>query len=139
MTVAGENERKFITLFEEKIENNILKGKAVYKSVDVSISADNNFSLNNKHYLIEIDSGNMAKLLVGQYVLLSKLYSGIPENAHFLVIHTYRNYNVQRTLNNLKLVKKAFNLRLPFSAMHINTLKNWNGGNLVEFIDLASK
>jgi hypothetical protein len=81
----------------------------------------------------------MAKLLVGQYLLLNRLYSGIPENAHFLVIHTYNNYNIQRTLNNLKLVKKAFNLHLPFSAMHIDTLENWKGGSLVQFIGLASK
>ena len=137
--VAGDNEKKFKPLFEEKIGKDILKGKAVYKSANVSISADNNFSINNKHYLIEIDSGNMAKLLVGQYTLLSKLYSGLPENAHFLIIHTYNNYNVQRTLNNLKLVKKACNLRLSFSAMHIDTLENWEGGSLVQFIGLASK
>ena len=138
MTVAGANEAKFIRLFESKVGKGVLKGKCSYQQSNVSISVDNSLIHNNRLILIEIDSGNMAKLLVGQYTLLNHLYTGIPDNAHFLVVHTYKNYNVERTLNNLALVAGRNKFRIPFSAMHITDLEAWVGGSLDEFLSMPS-
>ncbi|MCA0894028.1 hypothetical protein [Microbulbifer agarilyticus] len=138
MSGAGNNEKQFIQLFDSKVGKGILNGKRSFKKTNVSISVDNSLHNGNSEILIEIDSGNMAKLLVGQYVLLNQLYTGLARNAHFLVVHTYNGYNVQRTLNNLALVKKLHKYDLSYSAMHINDMHNWGGGDVGQFLQLAS-
>eukprot|EP00831_Metopus_contortus_P040181 TRINITY_DN3147_c0_g2_i1.p1 TRINITY_DN3147_c0_g2~~TRINITY_DN3147_c0_g2_i1.p1 ORF type:complete len:180 (-),score=24.80 TRINITY_DN3147_c0_g2_i1:49-588(-) len=60
---------------------------------------------------IEIDSGNMAKLLAGQYALLNGMYGKNKKNVLFLVIHYYKDkktntfYNPERTLKNLNAIQ----------------------------------
>lgn len=108
---AGKNEKKFISKFQSQYGNGKLGGKRRWGNQDESnISVDNCIKKNSKEVLIEIDSGNMAKLLVGQYFLLNEL---IPkeekENTDFIfvVVHYYKDYNTDRTEKNLKLVKNC--------------------------------
>ncbi|MEE6185099.1 hypothetical protein [Bacillus pretiosus] len=113
-SVAGSNEIKFSNYFETKFGKYVLKGKRTFKTQDknVSISVDNSLKLGNKEILIEIDSGNMAKLIVGQYVLLNKLYKNRDNEILFLIIHYYKDkngkeYNPIRTERNLSLVSES--------------------------------
>ena len=68
---AGGNEKKFKDFVVSKFGNSALGGKRTYSSVfdgyeeKVSISVDQSIFLDGTSILIEIDSGNYAKLLVG--------------------------------------------------------------------------
>jgi hypothetical protein len=103
---ATKNEKIFKEYFESKFGSSSLGGKKNYKDKDkdVSISVDQSFIANNRTVLIEIDSGNMAKLLVGQYLLINELSKLAPENTAFVVVHFYKDYNPERTKKNLDLV-----------------------------------
>ncbi|HFK1758503.1 MULTISPECIES: hypothetical protein [Bacillus] len=113
-SVAGSNEIKFSNYFKKKFGKDVLEGKCTFETLDknVSISVDNSLKLGNKEILIEIDSGNMAKLIVGQYVLLNELYKNRDKEILFLIIHFYKNqkgkeYNPIRTERNLSLVSES--------------------------------
>lgn len=129
-TKAGANESRFAQIMQEKAADTPLLGKRRFSLGDVSISVDQSLMHDDTNYLIEIDSANMAKLLVGQYVLLNQLYGKDRENAFFLVVHVYRGYNSQRTLNNLHLINEQIYLGkgIKFGAMHIDALEKWQGG-----------
>jgi len=103
---AGKNERLLEATFPFKAE---LKGKLVFKSdkYDVQISVDNHLIVSEKNLtvLFEIDSANAAKLIVGQYVLLNELLHN-KDNHLLVILHYYKNYNIERTVNNLNLVNK---------------------------------
>jgi len=103
---AGKNEKLFEAAFPFKAE---LKGKLVFKSdkYDVQISVDNHLVIPEKNMtvLFEIDSANAAKLIVGQYVLLNQLLHN-KDNHLLVVLHYYKNYNIERTVNNLNLVNE---------------------------------
>ncbi len=103
---AGSNEKLFVELLQQKIAGISLSGKQRFTLDNVEISADQSLTHNGISYLIEIDSANMAKLLVGQYVLINQLYANPKENAFFLVVHTYKDYNPERTIKNLSLINK---------------------------------
>jgi len=126
---AGDNERKFEKIFKAKSAGVDLLGKRRFVLREVEISVDQSFEHDGKDYLIEIDSGNMAKLLVGQYVLLNQLRI-LKKPAFFLVIHTYKNYNPMRTVYNLDLVNRELlgGSGIPFGVVHIDNLANWSGG-----------
>lgn len=81
--------------------------------------------------MVEVDSGNMAKLLAGQYVLLNQLYTGDKKQTCFLVVHTYSQYNPERTTNNLALINSELydGNGIAFGALHIEKLSNnWTNG-----------
>ena len=106
---AGENEKRFKEWFESKYGKGVLKGKCKYNDGNkVSISVDNSIEFGDKKILIEIDSANMAKLLVGEYVLLNELLSEEDKEkvVLFLVIHYYKDYKPERTIKNLKLINE---------------------------------
>lgn len=126
---AGDNERKFEQLFNAKSGGVSLLGKQRFVSGEVEISVDQSFRHDGMDYLVEIDSGNMAKLLVGQYVLVNRLRNS-KNAAYFLVVHTYKNYNPMRTVHNLHLVNQELlgGKGIPFGAIHLETLANWSGG-----------
>lgn len=128
--IAGTNE----TDFRKIIGKNNLLGKKRYSYIDsktnqtVEISVDESFVHNNKLYLVEIDSGNEAKLLVGQYCLLNLLFNDEKyekKDVVFLVIHYYKDYDPMRTQKNLKLVKERFNLTIPFLALYKSDFKDF--------------
>lgn len=128
-TKAGANELRFAQIMQKSTPDTPLQGKRRFSSGDVSISVDQSLEHEGVSYLIEIDSANMAKLLVGQYVLLNQLHGNEKEKSFFLVIHTFQNFNPQRTLNNLQLVNEQLyeGDGIKFGAMHINSLEQWQG------------
>lgn len=137
---AGKNEKIFVTEFNKKYKDINLEGKLVFgKRDDVNISVDNAFSYNNKKVLIEIDSGNMAKLLVGQYFLLNELIKKEKEEKSddteymFVVIHYYKEYNPERTNKNLKLVENCIGEgAIRFRAFTQKTFMEFYDGNDIE-------
>lgn len=124
---AGHNERRFQQLARSL--GAALKGKQSFKQGKVKISVDESFTHKGRQYLIEIDSGNMAKLLVGQYVLLNQLHPQSNTPPVFVVIHNYKNYNPERTVRNLELVNQQLyaGKGLDFGAMHMDQLDHWDG------------
>jgi hypothetical protein len=137
---AGKNEKIFITEFKREYSNVKLEGKLVFgNKYSANISVDNSFSYNNKKVLIEIDSGNMAKLLVGQYFLLNELIKKEKEEKNddteymFVVIHYYKDYNPERTNKNLKLVENCIGKSaIRFRAFTQKTFMEFYDGNDIE-------
>lgn len=134
-SLAGSNEKKFrerILSIDPSI-NFLGKRRFLGEGEDVEISVDESMCFNGVNYLIEIDSGNMAKLLVGQYVLLNELHKSRTGKEFFLVVHFYKNYNVQRTLKNLKMInRKLFNNNgMNFGSIHFDDI----GDNIKNFND----
>lgn len=120
---AGANEEKFKRIVAGKFGEIALGGKRSYSSVfdgykeRVSISVDQTLLLSeNTLILVEIDSGNYAKLLAGQYALLNGMYRGDHKRTLFLVVHCYKSgakgrgeskeYAPIRTLKNLNAIQK---------------------------------
>ncbi|EDT73603.1 hypothetical protein [Clostridium butyricum] len=139
---AGKNEKVFITEFKRKYSKVKLEGKLVFgNKYGANISVDNSFSYNNKKVLIEIDSGNMAKLLVGQYFLLNELIKNDKEEKKkhgknddteyiFIVVHYYKDYKPERTEKNLQLVKDTIgDSAINFRAFTQKTFMELYNGN----------
>lgn len=137
---AGDNERRFRELCARGNGVQLL-GKRRFATGDVNISVDESLLHKGTEYLVEVDSGNMAKLLVGQYVLLNQLYRPRPHQPFFLVVHTYGSrgrgegvqsrslsYNPARTVNNLQLVNQQLygGNGIPFAAVHLDSLADWS-------------
>ena|ERR1700685_3919223 len=137
---AVEKEALVLTMLKNKCRGLTFKGKRRFASENVQISTDESFEYDGVTYLLEVDSGNIAKLLVGQYVLLNALHELSAESAFFMVVHTYEGYNIQRTLKNLQLVnQKLFQGRgIRFGMLHLNQLRSWTGGNVHQLIQLLS-
>lgn len=128
---AGDNEADFKKFIRENTDLN-LKGKKSFTGENTYISGDEYFEYNGKKVYVEIDSGNMAKLIAGQYILLNIL-GEFDKDSMFLVIHYYANYNYQRTKNVLECVNKNAldNKGIKFIALHINQFKKLvKAGNL---------
>jgi hypothetical protein len=124
---AGTNERLFKELMlRAGVE---LLGKRRFVQGDVEISVDESLTHNGRQYLIEIDSANMAKLLVGQYVLLNQLCPQSEPPPFFLVVHLYKGYNPKRTVHNLSLVNRQLyaGKGFEFGAVHFTQLNDWDG------------
>jgi len=135
---AGDNEKKFRRLFSAKASKTPLLGKKRYKLHDVEISVDDSFEYDGMDVLVEIDSGNMAKLLVGQYMLLNCLRKS-DKPAFFLIIHAYKKFSPLRTLKNLGFVNQHFlnGNGIEFGALHLNTIESWSG-DLPDLFKLAN-
>lgn len=107
------NESHFKNLVTSKIGNHF-KGKLRLKKGNVEISTDEQIETKDFNLLIEVDSGNYAKLIVGQYTLINSLINLTKENEKtpvFLIVHYHnRNsknpYNSARTKHNLDFVNK---------------------------------
>lgn len=129
---AGDNEKKLRSLVTERFGIKALNGKRSYASfIDghddkVYISVDDSILLpDGSTILIEVDSGNYAKLIAGQYALVNGLFDGAREKTMFLVIHFYKSskdekeYSSGRTIKNLNAIQK-FNpeaVWLPYAAL----------------------
>ncbi len=137
-TKPGENEGRFAELVRSKAPEVTLCGKRRFKVDGVETSVDESLLYGGKHYLIEIDSGNVAKMLVGQYILLNHLSGQSLTNPFFLVVHTHKSYNISRTLKNLDFVDRNIlgGKGMPFGAVHLSSLSNWTGG-MPGFLELV--
>lgn len=97
---------------------------------DIHISVDFQLTEDNDKHLIEVDSGNMAKLLVGQYTLLNLIMNPKERMASdFWVVHFYKNYNCHRTIKNLEFVRNKLPIQDPlsFNVVHWNHIKHMKG------------
>lgn len=143
MASAKDNEKIFIDLFGKKVRGVSLSPGKTYGITDtkgrkLSSSVDHYFEHNGRQVLIELDSYNMAKVVVGQYMLLNQFRDNSLSNPLFLIIHAYRGYAPQRTLKYLEhitenLIKED---SIPFGVVHLDSLKEWGGGDADEFIKL---
>jgi hypothetical protein len=136
MAAAKDNEKIFLELFNEKVRGAMLSEQKTFAIKDekkrkLSSSVDYYFEHNNRQILVEIDSYNMAKVLVGQYLLLNQFRDEALTNPLFLVVHTYKNYEPERTIKYLEHVKDKVlqGKGMPFGVIHINTFKSWAGGD----------
>lgn len=102
------NERKFRRAFSRHFGPDALGEKIKWPTGatrdEVSITADACVPIEDKTVLVEIDSGNAAKLLIGQYVLLSDFCETNREKTLFLVVHYYKNYDTNRTIKNFQYI-----------------------------------
>jgi hypothetical protein len=135
---AGTNEGRFRD-WMQRLPDVQLRGKRRFTSDGVAISVDESLEHEGRNYLIEIDSGNMAKLLVGQYVLLNQLHPLSDKPPFFLVVHTYKDYKPRRTIKNLCLVNQQLygGNGIEFGAVHFDRLERCNGTfpNLLELLE----
>lgn len=132
MANAGSNEVLFKETFKECYGSSALLGKQRFSArgaSTVEISVDESFRCDDLFVLVEIDSGNAAKLLIGQYVLLNELAIELAvktgDRLLFLVVHFYKGYNAARTTRNLELMRDVVycGLGIPFSALSWSTLQ----------------
>jgi len=129
---AGDNEKIFEELIRGKFGKNCLSGKRSF-SLELTgqkktvISVDQSIELEDGSLiLIEIDSGNMAKLIAGQYALINGMYDKDRSKAFFLVVHYYADYNPERTEKNLNAIQH-FNSGadwIPYGAYNIEEFKS---------------
>lgn len=133
MSAAGNNEAEFKAIIESKF-GEILNGKGIWKDNEnqVEISVDQTIETDDFNLLFEIDSGNYAKLIVGQYTLLNELYNCSDKETVFIVVHFYnRNtdkpYNPERTIRNLNFInQKVFSESgMPFLVFNLNTFNDF--------------
>lgn len=143
MAAAKDNEKIFLNLFSQKVKGITLSEQKTFAIKDekkrkLSSSVDYYFDHNNRQLLVEVDSYNMAKVLVGQYLLLNQFRDKTLTNPLFLVVHTYSNYEPERTIKYLEHVKDKVlqGKGMPFGVIHINTFKSWAGGDADSFIGL---
>ncbi|EPI4820961.1 hypothetical protein [Vibrio alginolyticus] len=144
MAKAKDNEKVFLEHFKKKVPNVALIEQKSYsvkdsKSRRVSSSVDFYFEVDDHQVLIEIDSYNMAKVVVGQYILLNQLKDHTITNPMFLVIHTYKGYNPERTVKYLDYINETNQGYFPYGVIHIEQLEKWNGGSANEFIALFNR
>ncbi len=77
---------------------NLQKADFAFVTDDIKTSVDFTYETSSANFLFEVDSNNAAKIIFGQYLLLNKS-KDIPKNSIFVVIHCYKNYNIDRTKN----------------------------------------
>lgn len=127
MSKAGKNELALKLLLCAQFKIDFNESKRWNDPVSgVEISVDLRFETTDFDVLIEVDSGNMAKLIVGQYTLLNQLYIKNAKMPLFVVVHYYNQntnnpYNPHRTTKNLSFVKNSlFPVKgIPFAAFNI--------------------
>ncbi|MDN4053694.1 hypothetical protein QPK32_11450 [Massilia sp. YIM B02763] len=138
MGMAGDNEADFRRTFIEKFGGASLDGKRRYHlrfpgHEPVSTSVDETILLpDGRLILVEIDSGNMAKLLAGQYALLNGLCREDRQRTLFLVVHYYidkknnnKPYTAHRTIKNLHAIQSFAPKTdwLPYNAINIEDMR----------------
>lgn len=138
MAKAGENEADFRRTFVEKFGAGILNGKRQYefKFPDyekVVTSVDETIALpDGRLILVEVDSGNMAKLLAGHYALLNGLCKADRNQTLFLVVHYYvdrsnnnKPYTAHRTMKNLHAIQSFApgTNWLPYNAINMEDMR----------------
>ena len=143
MAAAKDNEKIFLEIFNSKVRGAVISEQKTFAFKDeknrrLSSSVDYYLEHDNRQILVEIDSYNMAKVLVGQYLLLNQFREEALTNPLFLVVHTYKNYEPDRTIKYLEHVKDKVlqGGGMPFGVIHINTFKSWVGGDTDGFIQL---
>lgn len=89
------------------------KAKFDYINHKIKTSVDFKIKLGEVNFLFEIDSNNVAKTIFGQYLLLNKV-ENLPENAFLIIIHCYKDYNINRTNIHLDYAKEVYKCFIPY-------------------------
>ena len=112
MSKAADNEK--ILKIELKDLGINLQGKKSFSEKaslqeKIVISVDESLHDGDRHVLIEIDSFNMAKVVVGQYTILNSLLKNKKDNEKyiFVVVHCYKDYNPSRTKKYLDYINRT--------------------------------
>jgi|LakMenE18May11ns_1017448.scaffolds.fasta_scaffold9547869_2 hypothetical protein len=128
---------------ETRIRENLSKSlhvktdKATFYHLTESIKTSVDFKLDIRdvNFLFEVDSNNVVKIIIGQYVLLNKA-KNLPPNPFFIVIHCYKKYNVERTIKHLNYAREAFACTIPFAVLTENEwIKNTHNKSQTELED----
>ena len=135
------NEKRFRRKFLQQFGALSLAGKVLFppnaNRLEVSITADDSVVLDDRRIFIEIDSGNAAKLLIGQYVLLSHLCRNDRQKIIFVVVHYYKNYNSERTKRYFRHVASHFLRDRAIPFVMFGEKEFWNmASNLNNLEDL---
>jgi hypothetical protein len=145
---AGDNEKNFRKTFTDKFGEGHLDGKRRFHfkwpgHETVSTSVDETIVLpDGRQILVEIDSGNMAKLLAGQYALLNGLCKADRAQTLFLVVHYYidkqnndKPYTAHRSIKNFHAIQSFAPGPnwLPYQAINMKDMREL----IVESRDLA--
>lgn len=128
----------FFKNFAEKIglKIDVLDRVLNVKDYTIKTSFDFKFNHNEITYLIEIDSYNMCKCVLGQYAIINhskSLYN--KDNSIFIVIHFYNNFDKQRTINHLVFAQEQLNCQIPYAVFHIKELERFNKFKFLESIN----
>ncbi len=118
MKKAKKNEKRFkneITPF-----GIILNDAQTYEDNNIKTSVDFKMLAGDKEVLIEIDSYNMSKVVVGQYVILNTILQkqNISKNKIFIIIHFYKGFNTERTKKHMDFINQysLANKGIPYKA-----------------------
>ena len=117
-----KNELRIKKSLSKALGINLQKADFAFVTDDIKTSVDFTYETSGTNFLFEVDSNNAAKIIFGQYLLLNKS-KDIPKNSIFVVIHCYKNYNIDRTKKHLEFAKKAYNCKIPFKIYNEN---DWN-------------
>jgi hypothetical protein len=144
MKKYGSNESSFREYIKNETKANLEDGikLSIKNNKDNSISTSYDFSFVHKNikYLIEVDSYNMSKCLLGQYVLLNNTLPKIDStNTIFVVVHFYKDFNASRTINHLNFAMKNLNCKIPFVAFHFKDLKKASIKSVADFAKFIDK
>ena len=137
MEKAGKNENNLVDCFSKIIpftkERKMLTvcGDTVETSVDLSFTDKET----GTKYYIEVDSYNMAKVVLGQYILLNQTKLKM-ENCVFVVIHFYKGYNPARTKAYLKFAQVKYGCTICASVFHVDAMRKIK--NQKDFVDLIN-
>ena len=110
MKRAGGNELAFRTTLASKFGKDLLLGKRAFRigSQPIETSVDEHFLVDDLTVLWEIDSGNAAKLVLGEYILLNELTRlGTDPQSCLVIVHFYKGYNAVRTTGYASFVRDS--------------------------------
>ena len=110
MKRAGGNELSFRTTLGSKFGKDLLLGKRAFRigSQSIATSVDEHFIVDDLTVLWEIDSGNAAKLVLGEYVLLNEVTRlGTDPQSCLVIVHFYKGYNAVRTTGYASFVRDS--------------------------------
>jgi hypothetical protein len=110
---ALDNEKRILNKLNQTYNLYLEKCASGKIEDDLQVSVDFIWELNGIRILFEVDSYNAAKIVFGQYVLLNhtKEYQN---NCILIVIHCYKNYNLQRTKKYLDFAQEKLKCKIPF-------------------------
>ena len=110
---ALDNEKRILSDLNLTYNLNLEKSTKGRIKDDLHVSVDFIWEINGIKILFEVDSYNAAKIVFGQYVLLNhtKEYQN---NCILVVIHCYKNYNIERTKKYLNFAQEKLKCKMPF-------------------------
>jgi hypothetical protein len=110
---AKDNEKLIYKQLVSKYKIDFEKSKPEIIVDGLEVSVDFIWKDKDLTYLFEIDSNNAAKIIFGEYVLLNQV-KAYKSNCILVIIHFYKNYNIERTRKYLKFANEKLECKLPY-------------------------